>query len=467
MNSHGVSDSFFFNELTTQMAESSETSPEPKFEEAQAAHRPLPRNVKVLGWASCLNDVASEMIFPLLPQFLISVLRGNLWQLGIIEGIADSASSLLKPWFGALSDRAPRRKGFVMFGYALAAVARPIIAVVSFPWQVLVIRSADRMGKGVRTAPRDALLADSTSADMHGRAFGFHRGMDHLGAAIGPLLATAFLLLWPGQLRWLFALTLVPGLAVVLLVAVGLRERAKVRDEAGDQASSFDEDRPEQRGQAHFAPRTPQNEPVPQQGSPVPDGLRPAPSPMSNSFRLYLAALLVFTLGNSSDAFLLWRAGELGVPVALLPLLWFVFHVVKSGGNVLAGRWVDRVGPRVPILLGWLVYAGVYLAFALATHAWQAWALFLVYGVFYALSEPAERTLVARLAPEGRKGSAFGWFNLAIGVSALPASLLFGLLYEKWGALVAFGWGAAMALVAAVLLIGVRVPAARNEAAAA
>ena len=451
------------------MAESADKSPDVNRDEGRDAPQSLPRNVKVLGWASCLNDVASEMIFPLLPQFLLTFLGGSKWQLGLIEGIADSASSLLKPWFGAMSDRAPRRKGFVLFGYALAALARPILAVVWFPWQVLLVRSADRVGKGVRTAPRDALLADSTSANMHGRAFGFHRGMDHLGAAIGPLLATAFLLLWPGQLRWLFALTIVPGIAVVLLVALGLRERAKTREGTIDQESKSDEAR-EQGGQAHFAPRTAQSEPVPQpsepvphQGSPVPDSLQPARPRMSRSFRLYLAALLVFTLGNSSDAFLLVRAGELGVGVAFLPLLWFVFHVVKSIGNVLAGRWVDRVGPRVPILLGWLLYAGVYLAFALAAYAWQAWALFIAYGVFYALSEPAERTLVARLAPEGRKGSAFGWFNLAIGVSALPASLIIGLLYQTktWGAPLAFGWGAALALVATVLLIGVRVPAAR------
>jgi MFS family permease len=453
------------------MAESADKSPDVNRDEGRIAPQSLPRNVKVLGWASCLNDVASEMIFPLLPQFLLTVVvGGNRFYLGLIEGIADSASSLLKPWFGAMSDRAPRRKGFVLFGYALAAVARPILAVVWFPWQVLLVRSADRVGKGVRTAPRDALLADSTSANMHGRAFGFHRGMDHLGAAIGPLLATAFLLLWPGQLRWLFALTIVPGMAVVLLVALGLRERAKTRVEEAEKESGLSEGRPQTGGQAHFAPRTAQSEPVPQpsepvphQGSPVPDGRQPARASMSPSFRLYLAALLVFTLGNSSDAFLLVRAGELGVGVAFLPLLWFVFHVVKSIGNVLAGRWVDRVGPWAPILLGWLLYAGVYLAFALAAYAWQAWALFIAYGVFYALSEPAERTLVARMAPEGRKGSAFGWFNLAIGVSALPASLIFGLLYQTktWGAPLAFGWGAAMALVAVGLLIGVRVPAAR------
>jgi MFS family permease len=450
------------------MAESADKSPEVNRDEGRAAPQSLPRNVKVLGWASCLNDVASEMIFPLLPPFVMSVLGGNEWHLGLIEGVADSASSLLKPWFGAMSDRAPRRKGFVLFGYALAAIVRPILAVVWFPWQVLLVRSADRVGKGVRTAPRDALLADSTSANMHGRAFGFHRGMDHLGAAIGPLLALAFLHLWPDRFRWLFALTLVPGVAVVLLVALGLRERPKAREAAPQEETGEPKDRSQRWGEADFSPRPSESEqdlahggPVAPQGTPASGAPRPVPPRMSGSFRLYLAALLIFTLGNSSDLFLLVRAGELGVGAGLIPLLWFVFHLVKSSGNIIAGHLVDRIGPRGPILLSWLLYAGVYLAFALAAQEWQAWALFVVYGVFYALSEPAERTLVARLAPKGRKGSAFGWFNLAIGVSALPANAVFGWMYHKWGAPVAFGWGAAMALVAAVLLIGVRVPTAR------
>ncbi|MCA9017232.1 MAG: MFS transporter, partial [Planctomycetaceae bacterium] len=193
-----------------------------------ASHQRLPRNVKLLGWASCLNDIASEMIFPLLPQFLIMVLGGNRFYLGIIEGVADSASSLLKLGSGAWTDRAGKRKGFVIFGYALAAVSRPVMSLVMAPWQLFFARTADRIGKGVRTSPRDALISDSTTPDFRGRAFGFHRAMDNLGAAVGPILATGFLWFWPGELRMLFLLTLVPGVIVVVILVLGLRETATI-----------------------------------------------------------------------------------------------------------------------------------------------------------------------------------------------------------------------------------------------
>jgi MFS family permease len=378
----------------------------------------LPRNVKVLGSASLVNDVASEMIYPLLPSFLISVLGGNSFHLGVIEGVADSASSILKLFSGGWSDRAGRRKGFVLVGYGLACVARPLVGLLGGPWQLFAIRLADRAGKGIRTAPRDALIADSTPPQMRGRAFGFHRAMDHLGAAVGPLLAAGFLWVWPGEFRALFLLALLPGLLVLALLVFGLRE---VR------AASPPKERP-----------------------------RLSLRPLGRDFRLYLVALAVFALGNSSDTFLLVRAGELGVDTALLPLLWAAFHVAKSTGNWLMGHAVDRFGPRRLLLAGWGVYALVYLAFALAEAAWQAWALFLAYAVFYALTEPSEKTLAANLAGREHQGLAFGWFNFATGVLTLPASLLFGLLYRYCDAVVAFGFGAALAVVAAVLLLGVR-----------
>jgi len=371
-----------------------------------------------LGLASLLNDIASEMIFPLLPNFLLTVLFGNRFYLGVIEGAADSVASLLKLWSGGRSDKAGRRKGFVLFGYSLAAVTRPLIGVIVAPWQLFALRVGDRIGKGVRTSPRDALIADATDPSIRGRAFGFHRAMDHLGAAIGPLLAAGFLWLWPGQLRALFLMTLLPGLLVVGLLLVGLRERP---------ASKLPQER-----------------------------LRLTLKPFDRNFRLYLLALVVFTLGNSSDAFLLVRAGELGVPTALLPILWCAFHIVKSSGNLFLGRAVDKFGPRPFIFLGWSVYAGVYLAFALATTVWEAWALFLVYALFYGLTEPAEKTLVANLVGSERKGLAYGWYNFAIGVASLPSSLIFGALYQVYGALAAFGWGAALALLAVAILLAVR-----------
>jgi MFS family permease len=378
----------------------------------------LPHNVKILGLASLLNDIASEMIFPLLPHFLLSVLHGDRLKLGAIEGAADSVASLLKLWFGGLSDRAGRREGYVLFGYSLTTVARPLIAVIVAPWQLLMLRLGDRFGKGIRTSPRDALIADSTDPSIRGRAFGFHRAMDHLGAAIGPLLASAFLFLWPEHYRTLFLATVLPGMLVVALLIFGLRETPPTKPRAE---------------RLHLTLR-----------------------PFDGNFRLYLLALVVFTLGNSSDAFLLVRAGELGVPTVALPLLWSAFHVVKSSSNLLLGRAVDRFGPRRFIFLGWFVYAAIYLAFAGATATWEVWALFLSYALFYGLTEPAEKTLVAELIVSERRGLAYGWYNFAIGIATLPASLIFGALYQVYGALAAFGWGAALAFVAAILLIGVK-----------
>jgi MFS family permease len=262
------------------------------------------------------------------------------------------------------------------------------------------------------------LIADSTEPAVRGRAFGFHRAMDHLGAAIGPLLAAGFLWLWPDQLRVLFLLTIVPGIAVVGLLVMGLRD-------------------------------VPTTEPPPQT-------VRLTLQPFDRRFRLYLLSLVVFTLGNSSDAFLLVRAGELGVPTVLLPVLWCAFHIVKSLSNLFLGQAVDKYGPRRFIFLGWFVYAGIYVAFALATRAWEAWAFFLAYALFYGLTEPAEKTLVTRLAGSERKGLAFGWYNFAIGIATLPSSLIFGALYQSYGAMMAFGWGAVLALTAALILLGVR-----------
>jgi MFS family permease len=403
---------------------------EPVTDERSAAKR-LPRNVKVLGWASLLNDIASEMVYPLLPAFLIGLPGGTKTWLGIIDGTGESISSFVKLWSGGRSDRGSGRKGFVVFGYALAALARPLTAAIALPWQLFGIRVADRIGKGIRTPPRDAMIADSAAAEIRGRAFGFHRGMDHLGAALGPLLAAAFLWFRPNAVRELFLWTLVPGLAVVALLLLGLRGRRGTGPVRAEHPSG----RSGKRGLSALFPWT----------------LRP----FNRSFRLYLLALIVFTLGNSSDLFLLTRANELGVAQWLLPVLWCMFGVVKSGGNMLAGRVVDRVGPRPMILLGWLFYAVIYLAFAVATAAWHVWVLFLAYAVFYALTEPAEKTLVANLVGPEHRGLAYGWYNGALGIATLPASVLFGWLYDAFGthgAQAAFGTGAGLALLAAVLL---------------
>lgn len=385
----------------------------------EPSRQSLPHNVKVLGMASLLNDIASEMVFPLLPNFLLTILGGNRFYLGVIEGAADSVASLLQLWSGGRSDQVGRRKGFVLFGYSIAVLSRPLIGIVTAPWQLLALRVGDRIGKGVRTSPRDALIADSTDASIRGRAFGFAQAMDHLGAVIGPLIAAGFLWLSPNDLRTLFLLTIVPGLLVVVMLAILLRE----------------------------TPAT----------SPPKERIHLTLQPFDQNFRCYLLALFVFTLGSSSDAFLLVRASELGVPTASLPLLWCAFHIVKSSSNLMLGRAVDKFRPRPFILLGWFIYVMVYVAFGLATNAWEAWCLFLCYALFYGLTEPAEKTLVAILAGAERKGLAYGWYNCAIGIATLPASLIFGAVYQLVGPLVAFSFGAGMAFVGAILLIGVTV----------
>lgn len=357
------------------------------------------------------------MIYPLLPHFLLTVLMGNRLYLGLIEGIADSVASFVKLWSGDRSDVVGRRKSFIVFGYSMPALVRPVIGLAVAPWQLFAIRIVDRIGKGIRSSPRDALIADTTDQSIRGRAFGFHRAMDNLGAAIGPLLAALFLWFWPGGLRTLFLLSVVPGLAVVVLLVFGLREK-------------------------------PASQPMGQR-------MQLTLKPFDRNFKLYLLALVVFTLGNSSDAFLLVRAGEIGVSTVLLPLLWCACHVAKSASSIFLGSAVDRFGARASLLLGWLSFVLVYLAFGSATSVWQIWVYFIGYGLVCGLIEPAERALVAHLVGSERKGLAYGWYNFAIGIATLPSSFIFGGLYQYWGPVAAFFWGASMAFLATIVLLGV------------
>jgi len=376
----------------------------------------LARNVKLLGWASFWNDVASEMLVPVLPLFLFSLGAGK-QALGWVEGVADATASLLKLFSGVWSDRAQHRRGLIAFGYAVPALVRPLLGLATTVAQVFAIRAADRFGKGVRTAPRDALIADSSAPEQRGYAFGFHRAMDHLGAALGPLLAVAFLYFIPDGLRTLFLLTLIPGLVVTAIVFFGLRER------------------PRSAGR-----KEPFRFQVRRLGAP---------------FWTYLLAIGVFALGSSTDLFLLVRLQELGFNQEWQPpLIWCGFHLLKSYGNVIIGRWTDRVSPRGLLAAGWLVYALIYLGMGLVDSPWLGLTLFMLYSGYYALSEPPEKTLLVQLVPADLRGQAFGWFHFVTGVMILPASVLFGWLYDTHGASAAFGAGAGLAL-AAVILLGV------------
>ena len=380
----------------------------------------LPRTVIALGAVSLLTDLSSEMIYPLLPVFLSTVLGAGPLAIGAIEGAAESVAALLKLASGWWSDRLPRRKPLVIAGYGIASLVRPLIGLAQGVGQVLAIRLVDRAGKGIRGAPRDALIADAVDASQRGRAYGFHRAADHTGAVAGPIVAYA-LLTWGGiSLRTVFLLAAVPAAAAMIALIFGVRESA--RESSKGKAPTL------------------------------------AWSGLDRKFWSYLVVLLLFTLGNSTDALLILRANELGVSVALIPVLWASLHVVKAVSSTPGGILSDRLGRRPLIISGWLVYAAVYLGFAYASETWHAWALFIVYGVYFGLTEGVEKALVADLVPPNVRGAAFGWYNLTIGLAAFPASLIFGGLWQVYGAATAFVVGASLAVVAAIglMLGGVR-----------
>lgn len=377
--------------------------------------RELGRNVISLGAVSFFTDVASEMMYPLLPVFLASVLGASASFIGVIEGVAESVAALLKLASGWWSDRVKSRKGLVLFGYVIASVIRPFTAATHTAAQVLGIRVTDRIGKGIRSTPRDALIAESVDPSIRGRAFGFHAAADNAGAVVGPLIAFGVLYHWHTPLRLVFWLTAIPGAFAVLVLWIFVRDVPHAVASGG---------RPQLFGTG-----------------------------LSRGFWAYLAVVFAFTLGNSTDAFLLLRARQLGVPIALAPVLWALLNFVKSVTGTYGGGLSDRIGRKPLIVGGWLLYAAVYLAFGVAHSAWQVWILFAVYGVFYGMTEGTEKAMVVDIVPAQRKGTALGWYNLAIGIGALPASLIFGAIWDRAGAPASFMFGAAVALTASIGMV--------------
>lgn len=388
-----------------------------------AAASRIPRTVVVLGMVSLLTDLSSEMIYPLLPIFLASVLGAGAMALGLIEGVAESTAALLKVVSGVWTDRTQRRKPLVVAGYTLSGMMRPLIGLAAAWPVVLVLRFADRVGKGLRTSPRDALIADVTDASARGTAYGFHRAMDHAGAVLGPLVAAALLNLAGLPLRQVFLLAAVPAVLVLAVLLFALKEPPLPRAESST-------------ARKQLAPW----------------------SALGPDYRRLLLAVLVFTLGNSTDAFLLLRLNQAGVATAGIALLWSAHHVVKMAANYLGGRLSDRIGPRRMILTGWIFFAAIYLTFGWLSSAPWLITVFLAYGIYFGLVEPAERAWVASLVPPPLRGTAFGWYHGAIGLAALPASVVFGLVWQQLGAVVAFSAGAAFAALGTLLL-----PAAREE----
>ncbi|MDP2306057.1 MAG: MFS transporter [Pseudomonadota bacterium] len=398
----------------------------------------LSRNVLVLGLVSLLNDAASDMIAPLFPIFFTVTLGGAPALLGLVEGAADASASVLKLVSGRLADRWGRRLPLMIGGYGLAALARPLLALATGPWMVLVLRVTDRVGKGLRTTPRDALLATGAPPGRLGSVFGFHRAMDHAGAAIGALLAFVALSLGVDDLRTLFLWSAVPSIVGVVLLALLVTE-APAPERAAPRPAS---DVPASVSSASGLPPLPWATPLP-----------------TGRLRWYLVAVAFFGLGHASDAFLLLKAGDAGVPTVALPLLWVALHGVKSLASAGAGPLADRLGRRRVIAAGWGVSAAIYVGFTAAGSTPAYAALFVAYGLYHGLSEGAEKAVAAQLAEESGTGTALGWYHLVSGLVALPAGLLFGTLWTVAGPEAAFVTGATLALLAlGPLAVSARTP---------
>jgi MFS family permease len=377
----------------------------------------IPRTVVIVGVASLFTDIASEGTYSVLPLFLTQVLGAGALSLGIIEGVAESTASLLKVFSGFWADRLKTRKPLLLTGYGLSGLIRPLIGLAqSWPF-VLLFRFVDRVGKGLRGSPRDALIADVTTSANSGASYGFHSAMDDAGALIGPLSASALLFFTPLGLRNIILLSVIPGIAAWAVLFL-IHEKSV------------------------------QKKHTLKKWNPTQDWKK-----FGGNFKGLLLAVFIFTLGNSTDAFLLIRLSQVGVTVGWIPLLWGFHSGVRMISSLYGGTLSDRLGRKPVIVSGWLYYAFIYLAFALVTQKEWVIMIFLAYGIFYGLCEPSEKAFVADMTPKNLKGTAFGYYNLIIGLSALPASLLFGFVGQTWGYPWAFAVGAALAALAAFLLL--------------
>lgn len=399
-------------------------------EKRQNALRRIPRNVWAATFTSLLNDISSDMILNLVPLFLANVLGVSTAVIGLIDGIAETTASLLKGYFGVLSDKLGKRKVLAVTGYGLSAIAKPLLYFVTSWYGVLAVRLTDRVGKGIRTAPRDALIADSLEENQRGIAFGLHRAGDTAGAMIGLIIALLVVLATQSQaidlnretFQTLVLISLIPGFLSVMVLAFGAREvTVKRSKEKSDQ------------------PRL---------------SLRA----LNPDFRFFLVVIAIFTLGNSSDSFLILRAQERGLSVAGVMAMLITFNLIYTIAAGPLGALSDRVGRYRLIVGGWLVYAVLYLGFAAASESWHIWLIFALYGLYYAAVEGTAKALVADLIPSEQRGTAYGYYNAIIGLMALPASLLAGVLWQGVGDWAGFGpsapflAGSALALLAVVLL---------------
>ena len=395
-----------------------------------ARYKNLSGNVFALSLVSLLNDTSSDIIYPLLPAFLALTLGASPMIIGIIEGFAESVAAFLKLFSVYLSDKFDSRKLPVFLGYSLASITRPLLAFVGSWQQVLFVRVADRAGKGIRGAPRDAIIAGSVPEEKRGLAFGFNRAADHAGAVLGPIIAFLLLSYFAAdassptarEYQQVFLFASVPVVIGLFVIVFFVKENKP--EKAAAETSSL----------------------------PIKLSLKE----FDGNFKRFLFVIALFTLSNSTDAFLLLRAEQAGIAPAVLPLLWMALHLSKVFSSLIFGDLSDRVGRKTLIFAGWILYALVYAGFAFVGSAWQAWALFIVYGVYFGLTEGAEKALVADLVPKEKRGTAYGFYNLAFSITVLPASILFGALYNYFGAGAAFLTSAAISICAAVLLLTIQ-----------
>jgi MFS family permease len=389
---------------------------------SQINRHKLPATVIAIGLVSFLNDMASEMVTPFIPILVATVLGAGPVILGLVEGVADAAASFLKLWAGRYSDfKQGRRKRLMVFGYGLSNLARPLLGLVSSWGALLLLRSLDRAGKGLRTAPRDALLADSAHPGIHGLAYGFHRAMDNAGALGGTLLAIAALIWMHWPVGEVILWSAVPGALVLLVLIFGVKEPPRMKIEV----------------EKLRAPRSVITAPW---------------SLLSVNMRRYLWVLVLFTFARASETFILLRGNELGMSLVHVLLLWATLNVSKSAAALLGGHLADAFGKRRLTIISWSGYALGFALLGLVEHSSALWFATLLYGLMIGLGEGSERALISLYADERERGTAFGWYHLAVGMSAIPAGVLFGTIWHYWSAGGAFLFAGVLSLLSVFLL---------------
>ncbi len=372
------------------------------------------KNVFIAGFVSFFMDVSSEMIYPLVPLFLANVFGVNKSVIGLIEGIAESTASLLKVFSGWFSDRIGNRKWLMAAGYGISTLSRPIVALAAGWQHVMGSRFMDRFGKGVRTAPRDAIIAESSESAFLGRAFSFHRSLDTMGAVVGPALAFFFLGIFSNNYRTVFWLSMIPGAIAVLLIIFFISEKKKV--------SIAHAERPKLMFK-HFDWR----------------------------FKFFVSIATIFAIGNSSDVFLILRAQQIGIPTLMIPVVYLLFNLIYSLSAIPAGIAADRLGRKRVILLGFILFAILYYGFAIAKDTAAIWALFAFYGLFMGLTEGIQKAFLATIIPSDFKATAFGVYNTAVGLAMFPASLIGGWLWDHVSPSATFYYGSITASLSTVL----------------